>query len=138
MSDTVLSKYVKDISFEIPNFQTFTTLEQEISNYALKFDIKSKALKNNVIEVNTILTMDPNKKVVNKMLMEINYSTIITIQDTKDKKLIEKIVLIEVPNFIYPSIYETFIYLFSQAGIKNLTIEKNVDFEKLYKEGKKS
>ena len=137
MSYKILSKYLKDASFEIPNFQTFSTLEKEVTNYALKFDIRSKALKNNVIEVNTILTMDPNDKVINKMLLEINYATIISIENTEDKKEIEKIILIEVPKFIYPSIYETFIYLFSQAGIKNLTIEKNVDFEKLHKEGKK-
>jgi preprotein translocase subunit SecB len=138
MNYKILSKYIKDVSFEIPNFPTFTSLEQEITNYNLKFDIKSKALKNNIIEVNTILKLDPNDKVINKMLTEINYSTIISIENTKDKKLIEKIILIEVPTMIYPSIYETFIYLFSQAGIKNLTIEKSVDFEKLYNERKKS
>ncbi len=137
MSYKVLSKYLKDASFEIPNFQTFTTLEKEITNYALKFDIRSAALKKNVIEVNTILTMDPNDKVINKMLLEINYSSIISIEENVDKKQLEKIVLIEVPKLIYPSIYETFIYLFAQAGIKNLTIEKNVDFEKLHREGKK-
>ena len=101
MTYKIISKYIKDISFEIPNTQTFTMLEKEISNYKLNFDIKSKPLKN-----------------------------------IKEKKELEKVVLVEVPQYIYPFLYETFIYLFKQSGLQNISIEKKVDFQKMYEEQK--
>ena len=136
MAFKILSKYIKDISFEIPNAKTFTTLEKEISNYKLNFDIKSNPLKQNMIEIDTILKILPNSNIQNKMLCEINYTTIISLENITEKKELEKIVLIEVPKYIYPFIYETFIYLFKQCGIKNVSIEKKVDFQKMYNEQK--
>ena len=138
MSYKIISKFIKDISFEIPSVEAFILLEKEISKYNLNFDIKSKPFKNNIIEINTILRLVPNKDVKHKMLTEINFTSLVSIEKTEDKKEIEKIVLIKVPTEIYPSIYETFVYLFSQAGIKNLVIEKKIDFEKLYNERAKS
>jgi len=138
MSYKILSKFIKDISFEIPSAEAFVLLEKEISKYNLNFDIKSKPFKNNIIEVNTILRLIPNKDVKHKMLTEINYTSLVSIESTKDKNEIEKIVLIKIPTEVYPHIFETFSYLFSQAGIKNLSIEKKVDFEKLYNERNKS
>ena len=138
MSYKILSKFIKDISFEIPSAEAFVLLEKEISKYNLNFDIKSKPFKNNIIEVNTILRLIPNKDVKHKMLTEINYTSLVSIESTKDKNEIEKIVLIKIPTEVYPHIFETFSYLFSQAGIKNLSIEKKVDFDKLYKLRNKS
>ena len=139
MSYTIVSKFIKDISFEIPDAQTFVMLEKEISKYNLNFDIKSKPLKENIIEVNTILSLVPNQEVKHKILTEINFATLISIEkELKEKKELEKIVLIKVPTEIYPTLYETFIYLFSQSGVKNITIKKDVDFEKLYNEKNKS
>tara|TARA_B100002052_G_C15823701_1_gene571860 strand:- start:952 stop:1368 length:417 start_codon:yes stop_codon:yes gene_type:complete len=138
MSYKILSKFIKDISFEIPSAEAFVLLEKEISKYNLNFDIKSKPFKNNIIEINTILRMVPSNDVKHKMLTEINYTSLVSIEDTKDKNEIEKIILIKVPTEVYPHIFETFSYLFSQAGIKNLSIEKKVDFEKLYNERNKS
>ena len=137
MGYKIISKFIKDISFEIPNVETFTLLEKEISKYKLNFDIKSAPLKNNMIEVNTILKLLPNKDVKLKMLTEINYTTLVALENINEKKELEKIVLIEIPKYIYPFIYETFIYLFAQSGLKNLTIEKTVDFEKMYNQQKK-
>ena len=139
MSYKIISKFIKDISFEIPDARTFVMLEKEISKYNLNFDIKSKPFKENIIEVNTILSLVPNQDVKHKILTEINLATLISIEKKlKDKKELEKIILITLPTEIYPTLYETFIYLFSQAGVKNITIEKEVDFEKLYNEKNKS
>ena len=135
MSYTIISKFIKDISFEIPNAQTFVMLEKEISKYNLNFDIKSKQFKENIIEVNTILSLVPNQEVKHKILTEINLATMISVEKNfENKKELEKIILIKVPTAIYPTLYETFIYIFSQAGVKNIIIKKDVDFEKLYNE----
>ena len=138
MSYKIISKFIKDISFEIPNAQTFVMLEKEILNYNLNFDIKSNPYKENVIEVNTILRLTPNQDVKNKMLTEINLTSLATIENFSDKKELEKIILVKIPQEVYPTLYETFVYLFKQAGIKDINIEKTVDFEKMYNERKKS
>ena len=137
MSYKIISKFIKDISFEIPNAQTFVMLEKEISKYNLEFDIRSKQFKENIIEVNTILKLTPREDVKNKMLTEINLTSLVSIdKNFDDKKELEKIILIKVPTETYPTLYETFVYLFAQAGIKNIQIHKEVDFEKMYKEKK--
>ena len=139
MSYKIISKFIKDISFEIPDARTFVMLEKEISKYNLNFDIKSNPFKENIIEVNTILSLVPNQDVKHKILTEINLATLISIEKKlKDKKELEKIILITLPTEIYPILYETFVYLFSQAGVKNIIIKKEVDFEKLYNEKTKS
>ena len=139
MSYKIISKFIKDISFEIPNTQTFIMIEKEILNYKLNCDIKSKPYKENIIEVNTILKLSPNQNVKHKMLTEINLATLASIEKNfEDKKELEKIILIKIPTEVYPTLYETFIYLFRQAGIKDINIEKNINFEKMYNERKKS
>jgi len=139
MSYKIISKFIKDISFEIPDARTFVMLEKEISKYNLNFDIKSKPFKENIIEVNTILSLVPNQDIKHKISTEINLTTLISVEkNIKDKKELEKIVLIKLPTEIYPTLYETFVYLFTQAGLKNITIKKEVDFEKLYNEKTKS
>ena len=95
MSYKIISKFIKDISFEIPDARTFVMLEKEISKYNLNFDIKSKPFKENIIEVNTILSLVPNQDVKHKILTEINLATLISIEKKlKDKKELEKIILI--------------------------------------------
>ena len=137
MGYKIISKFIKDVSFEIPNAQTYVMIEKEILNYNLNFDIKSKTYKENIIEVNTILRLTPNQDVKHKMLTEINLATLVSIEKKfDDKKELEKIILISIPTEVYPTLYETFIYLFKQAGVKDLNIEKRVDFEELYKQRK--
>ena len=137
MSYKIISKFIKDISFEIPSAQAFVMLEKEISNYNLNFDIKSNPFKDNIIEVNTILKISPNQEVKHKILSEITCTALVSIQNKfEDKKELEKIILIKIPTEIYPTLYETFVFLFNQAGVKNIQIDKKVDFEKLYKEKK--
>ena len=139
MSYKIISKFIKDVSFEIPNAQTYVMIEKEILNYNLNFDIKSKPYKEKIIEVSTILRLTPNQDVKHKMLTEINLTSLVSIEEKfDDKKELEKIILIKIPTEVYPTLYETFIYLFKQAGVKDLNIEKRVDFEKMYNERKKS
>ena len=137
MNYKIISKFIKDISFEIPDVQTFTMLEKEISKYNLNFDIKSNPFKKNIIEVNTVLKLVPPQEIKYKMLTEINMCALVSLENVSepiDKKELEKIVLIKVPTEIYPQLYKNFVYLFEQAGIKNISIEKEVNFEKMYKD----
>ena len=138
MNYKIISKFIKDISFEIPDVRTFVMLEKEIEKYKLNFDIKSKPFKDNIIEVNTILRLTPNQEAKYKILTEINFTALVSIdKNFQNKKELEKIILVKVPTEVYPALHEIFIYLFSQTGIKNISIEKEVDFEKLYNEKNK-
>jgi preprotein translocase subunit SecB len=133
MNYKIISKFIKDVSFEIPDTQAFIMLEKEISNYSLNFDIKSKPFKENIIEVNTILKISPNEKVKHKVLTEISCVALVSFEKIVENKLeLEKIILIKIPEEIYPILYKTFVYLFEQAGVKNIQIDKNVDFQKLF------
>ena len=134
MSYKILSKFIKDISFEIPSPQAYVMLEKEISKYNLNFDVSSKKFKDNIIEVNTVLRLVPSPELKNKILTEINLATLVSIEDNfENKKELEKIVLIDIPTEVYPTLYDTFIYLFTQAGVKNISIAKEVNFAELYK-----
>ena len=138
MSYRIISKFIKDISFEIPNAQSFVMLEKEISNYSLNFDIKSKPYKDNIIEVNTTLKMVPSQNVKNKILGEITGACLVSIdKDFDNRNELEKIVLIKVPQETYKNLYDTFVFLFKQAGVKNIQINKEVDFQKLFDSKKK-
>tara|TARA_B110000014_G_C20113690_1_gene587476 strand:- start:2126 stop:2542 length:417 start_codon:yes stop_codon:yes gene_type:complete len=138
MNYKIISKYIKDVSFEIPTVQAFAVLEKEISNYSLNFDIKSKTYKDNIIEVITTLKISPNQEVKHKILTEITCAALVSIErDHENRKELEKIILIKVPTEIYPSLYETFFFLFTQTGIKNIQIDKKIDFQKLYEQRNK-
>ena len=138
MSYKIISKFIKDISFEIPNIETFVMLEKEIPKYKLNFEVKSRPYKDKIVEVNTILTVVPGPDVKNKMLAEINLTALVSLEkNITDKKELEKIILVEVPKEVYPTLYDAFIYFFKQAGIKNVSIDKEINFEKLYNEKKK-
>ena len=139
MSYKIISKFIKDISFEIPDVETFVTIEKEITKYNLTFDIKSKPFKEKIVEVNTVLKILPTAEIKKKMLAEINLTSLVSIEkNITDKKELEKIVLVDVPKEIYPELYEIFVYLFTKAGVKNITIAKEVDFLKMYNEKFKS
>ena len=137
MTYEIISKFIKDISFEIPSAQAFVMLEKEILNYNLSFDIKSKPYKEKIVEVNTVLKLTPNQDIKNKILAEINLATLVTIENV-GKEEMEKIILVKIPTEVYPTLYETFVYLFNKAGIKDIKIEKEVNFEKLFLKTKKS
>ena len=138
MNYKIISKFIKDISFEIPNAQTFLMIEKEILNYNLNFDVSSKPFKENIIEVNTILKLSPNQNVKHKMLTEINMTALVRVEkNSQNKGELEKIILVKIPTEVYPILYETFLFLYKQAGLKDVKVKKEVDFEKMYNEKKK-
>ena len=131
----ILSQYIKDMSSETPDIETFLFVKDNISKYQLGIDITSKAIKNKLIEINTtfkFLDKENNKK---KSHFEIVYATIIRVEDEiKSKKEIEKIVLCDVQKKIYPNLEKSFLNLLHNSGYKGVSFEKKVDFENLYKE----
>ena len=133
MSYKIVAKYLKDINFKIPNSKSFFSLTKNISNYKINIDIKSNQIKENVIEIDTTLSLRPIKEDSNKIDIRIIYSTIIeVIQKNIEKENLEKIILIEVPSKIYSDLRKVFIFIFEQSGFKEIKISENVDFQKLY------
>ena len=131
----ILANYIKDLSSETSDIETYLFVKENISKYNLNIDITSKALKNKLIEVNTTLKFqdkDPNEK---KSYYEIVYASIIRVDDdVKDKKDLEKIVLCDVPTKIYPKLEKAFLDLVHNSGHPEIKLEKKIDFEKLYSE----
>tara|TARA_B100000941_G_C28089087_1_gene342652 strand:- start:15 stop:437 length:423 start_codon:yes stop_codon:yes gene_type:complete len=131
----IILKYIKDISVEIPDAQTFVFSREFITKYSLGINITTNSLKNDMIEVTTKLTyLDPknNKK---KSHFEISYSSVVKIIDkTLDKKVLEKILLCDVQNEIYPELEKILIKLIKDSGFPELKLDKKVDFEKLYQQ----
>ena len=129
----ILGKYIKDMSSETPDIETYVFVREYISKYQLNIDINSKALKDKMIEVNTILKFEDKKENKKKSFFEINYSTIIKIEeDIKEKKDLEKIVLCDVQTEIYPELEKSFLNLLHDSGYPNVKFEKKVNFEELY------
>ena len=131
----ILAKYIKDVSSETPNVETFLFVKDNISKYQLNIDITSKALKNKLIEVNTTLKFEDKEANEKKSYYEIVYATIIRInEDVKEKKDLEKIILCDVPTKIYPDLETSFLNLIHNSGHPSIKLEKKVDFQKLYNE----
>jgi preprotein translocase subunit SecB len=121
------------MSSETPNIETYIFVRDYISKYQLNIDINSKALKNKMIEVNTILKFEDKQENKKKSYFEINYSTIVKINDEiKEKKDLEKIILCDVQIEIYPELEKSFLNLLHNSGYPNVKFEKKVDFEQLY------
>ena len=131
----IITQFVKDMSSETPNVETYLYVKEYIKNYNLNIEITTKPLKNRMIEVNTKLDYKDNGKSKNKSHFEMNYASIIKIdEEIKDRKIIEKIILCDVQKEIYPDLEKTFINLLSSSGFPNIKFEKKIDFEKLYNE----
>ena len=131
----ILSQYVKDLSSETPDVQTYIYVKENISKYMLNIDITSKALKNRMIEINTTLKFEDKENSEKKSFFEIVYATIIRAETTVDeKKELEKIILCDVQNKIFPQIEKCFLDLLHNSGYPQIKLEKKVDFEKLYNE----
>ena len=134
MSYKIIGKYIKELTFNIPNPKTFFLLSKNIVNYKINIDIKSAQVKQNIIEVITTLALNPIKEDFEKRDTKIVFSTIVELDNEKiEKEEIEKIVLINVPSKIYPELRQIFVFLFENSGFKDVKINESVDFEKLYK-----
>ena len=129
----ILSNYIKDMSSETPDVETYIFVKEYISKYQLNIDINSKAVKNKMIEVNTILKFEDKQNNKKKSFFEINYSTIVEIDDEiKEKSDLEKIILCDVQIDIYPELEKSFLNLLHNSGYPNVKFEKKIDFEQLY------
>jgi len=129
----ILGKYIKDMSSETPDIETYIFVRDCISKYQLNIDINSKALKNKMIEINTILKFEDKQNNKKKSYFEINYTTIIKVEEEiKEKKDIEKIILCDVQTEIYPELEKSLLDLLHNSGYHNVKFEKKVDFEQLY------
>jgi preprotein translocase subunit SecB len=129
----ILGKYIKDMSSETPDIETYIFVRDQISKYQLNIDINSKALKNKMVEVNTLLKFEDKKNNNKKSHFEINYSTIIKVEeDIKEKKELEKIILCDVQIEIYPELEKSLLNLLHDSGYPGIKFEKKIDFEQLY------
>ena len=131
----ILTNYIKDMSSETPDVETYLFVKENISKYNLNIEITSKALKNKLIEVNTILKFEDKDANEKKSYYEIIYASIVKVdEEVKEKKDLEKIILCDVPTKIYPDLEESFLNLIHNSGHPSIKLEKKIDFNKLYKE----
>ena len=129
----ILGKYIKDMSSETPDIETYLYVRDNISKYHLGIDITSKALKNKMIEVNTTFKFEDKEKSKKKSYFEIVYATIIKVSDeVKEKKELEKIILCDLQSKIYPEIEKCLLSILHNSGYPNVKFDKKVDFENLY------
>ena len=131
----ILAQYIKDMSSETPDVQTYLFAKENISKYSLNIDINSKALKNKHIEVNTTLKFEDKEPNEKKSHFEIVYASIVKIEESvQDKKDLERIILCDVQNKIYPNLEKIFLNLLHDSGFPEVKLEKKIDFNKLYSE----
>ena len=131
----ILTNFIKDMSSETPDVQSYLFVKENIFKYHLNIDITSKALKNRMIEVSTILKFEDKNSSEKKSHFEIVYISIIKIdENVKDSKEIKKIVICDLQNEIYPKIEKIFLNLLNVSGFPGIKIEKKIDFNKLYNE----
>ena len=131
----ILEKYIKDLSSETPDIETYLFVKERISKYQLGIDINSKAVKDKLVEINTTFKFEDKEPNEKKSYFEIVYATIIKVnEDVKDKKDLEKIILCDVQTKIYPELENAFLNLVHNSGHPEIKLEKKVDFNKLYNE----
>ena len=131
----ILGKFIKDLSSETPNIETYLHVKEFISKYKLGINITSKPLKNKMIEVNTILKFEDPNESKKKSHFEIVYSTIIKINDEViEKKELQKIILCDVQNKIYPDIEKALLDVLHNSGYSGVKFNKKIDFDDLYKQ----
>ena len=131
----ILTQFVKDMSSETPNVETYFYVKEYLKNYNLNIDITTKPLKNRMIEVNTKLSYNDKGKSKNKSYFEITYASIVKIDEKiNNKKELQKIILCDVQNKIYPNLEKAFLNLLNNSGFPGVKLEKKIDFNKLYNE----
>tara|TARA_B110000285_G_C14854267_1_gene481435 strand:- start:338 stop:766 length:429 start_codon:yes stop_codon:yes gene_type:complete len=131
----ILAEFVKDISSETPDIQSYIFVKDNISKYQLNIEITSKPLKNKMIEVNTTLKFEDKEPNEKKSYFEIVYVSVVRVDESvKDKKDLEKILLCDVQNKIYPNLEKTFLNLLHNSGFPEIRLDKKIDFTQLYKQ----
>ena len=131
----IISSFIKDMSSETPDAQTFIFVRDNIPKYRLNIDINSKAVRDGIIEVNIILKFADQPEVLKKSHFEITYTSIVKVDvKVSDKKEMEKIILCDVPNQIYPDLERIFLNLLTDSGYPGVKFEKKINFTELYKQ----
>ncbi len=129
----IISKFIKDISGEIPDIETYLYVKDYISKYQMNIEIKSKALKAQIIEINTLLKFHDNSESKKKSHFELTYTTIIKLEkEIKEKKVLQKIILCDVQNEMYSEMEEALLNLLKMSGFPNIKFDKKINFEELY------
>ena len=129
----IISKFIKDISGETPNIETYLYVKDFISKYQLNIEINSKPLKAQIIEVNTLLKFHDNSESKKRSHFEMTYTSVIKLnEEIKDKKILQKIILCDVQKEIYPELEKALLNLLHTSGYPNIKFEKKVDFDELY------
>ena len=131
----IIGSFIKDMSSETPDTPTYIFVRDKISKYRLNIDINSKAVKDGIIEVNIIIKFSDQPEILKKAHFEITYTSIVKIDEkVSNKKEMEKIVLCDVPNKIYPNLEKIFLNLLTDSGYPGIKFEKKIDFTELYKQ----
>ena len=131
----IVAKYIKDMSSETPNIETFIFVQDNITKYNLSIDITSQALKNKFIQINTTLKFEDKESNEKKSHFEMIFATVIKLEDEiKEKKELEKIILCDVPQKIYPDLERIFLNLLHNSGHPEIKFEKKINFENLYQQ----
>ena len=131
----IIGNFIKDMSSETPDTPTYIFVRDKISKYKLNIDINSKPVKDGIIEVNTILKFSDQPEILKKAYFEITYTSIVRVdKKVSDKKEMEKIILCDVPNKIYPDLERIFLNLLTDSGYPGIKFEKKIDFIELYKQ----
>ena len=129
----IVSKFIKDISGETPDVETYLYVKDYISKYQLNIEINSKPLKAQIIEVNTLLKFHDTSESKKKSHFEMTYTSVIKLnEEIKDKKILQKIILCDVQKEIYPELEKALLNLLHTSGYPNIKFEKKVDFDELY------
>ena len=131
----IIGSYIKDLSSETKDAETYIFVKNQILKYQLNININSKALKNKLIEINTIMKLEDKEDSKRKSFFEMTYASIVKIDDdVKDKQELEKIILCDVQVKITPNLEKSFLDMIHNSGFNNMNFEKKLDFEKLYKQ----
>ena len=131
----IILKYIKDLSIEIPDAETFIVSKENITKYTLGINITTNPIKDQLIEVVTKLNYKDTKENKKKSYFEISYATVIKLKDQNLKKdQLEKIILCDLQNEIYPDLEKIFLKSINDAGFPDMKLEKKIDFEKLYQQ----
>ena len=133
MTYEIVTRYIKDLNFKISDAKSYFLLEKDIKNYSFVCDIKSKKLKEKIVQIDINLQLIPVNKTPKKNLdVKVELTSIIQFDKIDKKDEMEKIVLIKVPEEIYPSMREIIIFLFKSSGFNKINIPEKIDFQKLY------
>ena len=133
MTYEIVTRYVKDLNFKISDAKSYFLLEKDIKNYSFVCDIKSKKLKEKIVQIDINLQLIPVNKTPKKNLdVKVELTSIIQFDKIDKKDEMEKVVLIKVPEEIYPSMREIIIFLFKSSGFNKINIPEKIDFQKLY------